>query len=141
MKKLVIVGILCMLSSYLYATPSWGANAYTQLQSEGSFFVTQAAFESYVPFQSDSAEKNPIYISARRTRNIGIITTSTGLALGLIGFILVGVGGAQAITSAPDTDLLISGFSMAGLGALAMLGGGITWGIGAGQMRTVISSY
>ncbi len=148
MKKLIIVGALCVLASYLYATPSLGSNTYMQLQSEGSFFATQTGFESYVPFQSTNADVNAALFSARRTRNAGIITTSVGLALGIVGGILVGLGLSQTATYdiatqtlvAPDPDvgLAISGYSLASIGSLLLTGGAIAWGVGASQMRSAM---
>ncbi len=140
MKKLIIVGALCVLSSYLYASPSLNANTYTQLQSEGTFLATQATLESYVPFQTTNATNNMAFLlKAKGTRDVGASTTLLGLSMALVGSTLLGVGISYASVDAEDratsNTLAISGATILGFGSLALIGGAIAWGVGANQMR------
>ncbi len=143
MKKLIIIGALCLLSSHLYATPSLNPNAYTQLQSEGSFFTTQADFESYVPFQTTNTTRRNTSISKTiRTQWAGMITTSVGLGLMLGGGILLGLGAPYnyeySSSRASANSLVLFGSTFMGIGTLATIAGAIAWGVGANQMRSAM---
>ncbi len=133
MKKLIIVGALCMLSSYLYAAPSLGANAYTQLQSEGPFLVPHPDFESYVPFQTTKSIKTAFISMAVDTKLGGITATSVGLGLLIGGAISLGLASLGSGSTAGS--LAISGGTFLGIGTLITLGGAVAWGIGARQLR------
>ncbi len=135
MKKLIIVCTICALSSYIYAAPSLSTNAYTQLQSEGTFLAPQTAFEPYVPFQnSNTSRKEALISKAESTRRAGMITTSTGFSIMTAGATFFGM--IEEYDNVEYSDvLIISGLTTIGIGTLVAIAGAITWGVGANQMR------
>ncbi len=144
MKKTVLVGALCVLCGYLYASPSnFGANAYMQIQTEGSFLTHQSLSQSYVPFQNPNPVEHISYEDIIKKRWQGHRAVYYSIGLMLAGAVTLAIpfsleNSQNNTLSRSDRDILfVSGGMLVGSGVVAIISAAIIWGISNNYLESV----